>query len=64
MHYTRGQITERLKEMNDGDKAMHQYNYRDDRSEWRNVRVWGVPEVNKGDVELPAVEVEDDEVPF
>ena len=63
-HYTRGQITERLKEMNDGDKAMHQYRYKDDRGEWRNVRVWGVPEVNKGDVELPAVEVEDDEVPF
>ena len=63
-HYTRGQITERLKEMNDGGKAMHQYNYRDDRGEWRNVRVWGIPEVIKGEVELPATEVIEEDTPF
>lgn len=64
VYYTRGQITERLKEMNDGGKAMHQYNYRDDRGEWRNVRVWGIPQVTKGDVALPEVEMVGKEVPF
>ena len=43
---------------------MHQYNYRDDRGEWRNVRVWGIPEVIKGEVELPATEVIEEDTPF
>ena len=63
-YYTRGQLTERLKEMNDGGRAMHQYHYRDDRGERRNVRVWGIPEVTKGDVDLPEVEMVHKEMPF
>jgi len=61
--YTRGQITERLKESNGGDIADREYRFKDSRDKWRKVRVWFVPEIQKGEVELPEITFED-EVPF
>ena len=64
VHYTRGQITERLKEMNGGDMSDKEYRFKDDKDIWRKVRVWFVPEVAKGEVELTPVEFEDEDIPF
>ena len=64
VHYTRGQITERLKEMNANGAADKQYRFKDDKEAWRKVRVWFVPEVVKGDVELQPVVFEEEDVPF
>ena len=64
LHYTRGQITERIKEMNNGEDADKEYRFKDDQENWRKVRVWFVPEVNKGEVELESANFKDEEVPF
>ena len=64
VHYTRGQITERIKEMNAGETADKEYRFKDDKDTWRKVRVWFVPEVVKGEVELQEVTYEDEEIPF
>ena len=63
--YTRGQITERLKEMNSGEDARKEYKFKDNKGEWAKVRVWFIPKIQRGDVELPDVTFEkDDDVPF
>ena len=64
MHYTRGQITERIKEMNGGGASDKEYRFKDSQDAWRKVRVWFVPEVAKGEVELKPVEFEDEDIPF
>jgi hypothetical protein len=62
--YTRGQITERLKEMNNGEEADKQYRFKDNKNKWQTVRVWFIPEIKKGDVEFPKVTIDDEEPPF
>ena len=62
--YTRGQITERLKELNSGKISDKRYSFTDDQSKQRVVRVWFVPEMKRGDVELPEVTFEPEDVPF
>jgi hypothetical protein len=64
LHYTRGQITERIKEMNSGEDADKEYRFKDDQDNWRKVRVWFVPEITKGEVELESANFKDEEVPF
>ena len=63
---TRGQITERLKEMNNGGQADKQFRFKDNKDAWRKIRVWFVPEIYRGDVDFPPVtfEKDDDDVPF
>ena len=61
--YTRGQITERLKELNGGDVADKEYRFKDNRDNWRKCRVWFIPEPQRAEVELPDVTFEDD-TPF
>jgi len=63
-HYTRGQITERLKEMNDGIEADKTYRFKDNQDKWKSVRVWFVPEMNRGEVDLPEVTFEVEDPPF
>ena len=64
--YTRGQITERLKEMNNGGTADKQFRFKDNKDKWQTVRCWFVPEIKKGEVELPEVTFKenDEEPPF
>ena len=62
--YTRGQITERLKEKNNGGEADKQYRFKDNKNKWQTVRVWFIPEIKKGDVEFPKVTIDDEEPPF
>ena len=63
-NYTRGQITERLKELNNGATADKEYRFKDSRDKWRKVRVWFIPEIKRGEVELPEVSFNNDEIPF
>lgn len=62
--YTRGQITERLKEINGGVEADKTYRFKDNRDRWKSVRVWYVPEMNRGEVDLPEVTFEPEDAPF
>ena len=64
--YSRGQITERLKELNKGQEADKRYRLKDTKGVWRVVRVWFVPEMEMLDVELkaPTFEEKEDGVPF
>ena len=62
--YTRGQVTERLKELNNGGTSNKNYNFKDNKDKWKKVRVWHVPEIDKGEVDLPPVTFEEEEVPF
>ena len=63
-HYTRGQITERLKEMNTGSESDKTYRFRDNSDNWKSVRVWFVPEMHRGEVDLPEVTFEEEDPPF
>ena len=63
-HYTRGQITERLKEMNTGSESDKTYRFRDNSDNWNSVRVWFVPEMHRGEVDLPEVTFEEEDPPF
>ena len=51
-NYSRGQITERLKELNNGAESDKQYRLKDNKGKWRTVRVWFVPEMEELDVDL------------
>ena len=62
--YTRGQITERLKEINGGVEADKTYRFKDNQDRWKSVRVWYVPEMNRGEVDLPEVTFEPEDPPF
>jgi len=62
--YTRGQITERLKEMNSGGTADKQFRFKDNKDKWQTVRCWFVPEIKKGEMELPEVEFKAEDTPF
>jgi len=62
--YTRGQITERLKEMNKGSASDKTYRFRDNNERWKSVRVWCVPEMHRGEVDLPEVTFEEEDPPF
>ena len=64
--YTRGQITERLKEMNSGGTADKQFRFKDNKDKWQTVRCWFVPEIKRGEIELPDIEFKanDEEPPF
>ena len=61
--YTRGQITERLKEMNSGGTADKQFRFKDNKDKWQSVRCWFITEIKKGEVDLPAVTFKNDEEP-
>ena len=62
--YTRGQVTERLKELNNGDASNKEYRFKDNKDSWKKVRVWFIPEIDKGEVDLPEVTFEEQDVPF
>ena len=62
--YTRGQIQERIKELNDGDEATMVKNYKRSDGTWKTVRVWFVPEFQGGEADIPDVEIKAEEIPF
>mgnify|MGYP003110848427 FL=1 len=62
--YTRGQITERLKEVNNGARADKTYRFLDNSENWKSVRVWFVPEMHRGEVDLPEVTFSPEDPPF
>jgi hypothetical protein len=61
--YSRGQIQERLKEMNSGSAAHGKKRFNTTKGESKQLRVWWVPAFNK-EIQVPSIEVQDNEVPF
>ena len=49
---------------NNGATADKEYRFKDSRDKWRKVRVWFIPEIKRGEVELPEVSFNNDEIPF
>ena len=62
-NYSRGQIQERLKEMNPDGNASGSKRFKDSKGEWKTVRVWHIPEF-KAQVDVPDIEYKEAEVPF
>ena len=63
-NYSRGQITERLKELNNGQVADKRYRLKDHKGIWREVRVWFVPEMESPEIPLKNPTFEKEEEPF
>lgn len=61
--YTRGQVQERIKELNNGEASTTTKSFRDKAGKPKSVRVWFVPEFSP-DVELPRADIKGQEVPF
>jgi hypothetical protein len=62
--YSRGQIQERLKELNNNQTANGHKKFKNTKGEWKSIRVWWVPEF-ESEVQVPSIEVqEEEEVPF
>ena len=61
--YSRGQIQERLKEMNPDGNANAIKKFKDTKGNWKNVRVWWIPD-QSSEVQVPSVDVGESEVPF
>lgn len=61
--YTRGQVQERLKELNNGSSSSHVKSFRDKSGKTKAVRVWSVPEF-QSDVDLPPAEIAGEGAPF
>ena len=56
-NYSRPQIQQRLKDLNNGDTCHGIYKLKDDETgKWSNIRVWWVPEFHEEEVELPIEE--------
>jgi hypothetical protein len=60
--YTRAQVQERLKEINDGDSS-NLKNFKTSSGKWKAVRVWWIPEI-ASEVEMSTLTIEQEEVPF
>ena len=61
--YSRGQIQERLKELNAGGSANGLKRFKTTKGDSKPLRVWWVPAFNR-EVQVPSIEVQGDEVPF
>jgi hypothetical protein len=61
--YSRGQIQERLKEINSGGAANGRKRFRTTKGDTHPLRVWWVPAFNR-EIQVPSIEVQDNEVPF
>jgi hypothetical protein len=61
--YSRGQIQERLKELNAGGSANGLKRFKTTKGDSKPLRVWWVPAFNQ-EVQVPRIEVQGDEVPF
>lgn len=60
----RPQIQRRLKDMNGGHDCNTTYKFKDeDTGQWKNLRVWFVPEFDNTEIDLPTEEIEND-IPF
>jgi hypothetical protein len=62
--YKRPQIQERLKDLNGGQECNSIYKLKDEvTGQWKNLRVWHVPEFDTSEVNLPVKEKFND-IPF
>jgi hypothetical protein len=50
--------------MNNGAESDKVYHFRDNKDNRKSVRVWFVPEMHRGEVDLPEVTFEPEDPPF
>ena len=62
--YTRGQIQERIKELNENNEASIVKRVKKSDGTSKTVRVWCVPEFESGENDIPDVEITAEEMPF
>ena len=65
-NYTRPQLQQRLRDLNNGDNCHGVYKLKDDETgKWSNIRVWWVPEFHEEEIELPIEEKSNEsDIPF
>jgi hypothetical protein len=61
--YSRGQIQERIKELNGGDKSNGRVWFKTSKGDQKQMRVWWVP-MFREEVEIPPANIPKEEVPF
>ena len=61
--YTRGQIQERLKELNSGKSASESRRFADTKGKSKVIRVWSIPEFGM-EPDIPQPDVRGEETPF
>ena len=61
--YSRGQIQERLKELNPDGSASGQKRFKGSDNQWKSIRVWHIPAFSP-EVEAPDIDIQGEEVPF
>ncbi len=62
--YTRGQIQERIKELNENNEASITKRIKKSDGTSKTIRVWCVPEFEGGENDIPDVEITAEEMPF
>ena len=61
--YSRGQIQERLKELNPDGKANMVKSFKASDNQWKSVRVWHIPAFSS-EVEAPDIDIQGEDIPF
>ena len=61
--YSRGQIQERLKELNPDAKASGTKGFKGSDGQWKNIRVWHIPAFSP-EVEAPDIDIQGEDIPF
>lgn len=61
--YSRGQIQERLKELNPDGKASGTKAFKGSDGQWKNIRVWHIPAFSP-EVEAPDIDIQGEDIPF
>jgi len=63
-HFSRAQVQEQLKKMNNENECSGHKNIRKESGERTTIRVWWVPEFKEEEVKLETEDISDDEIPF
>ena len=60
--YTRAQVQERIKEINNGDSSIVK-NFQTSQGKWKAMRVWWIPEFGS-EIEVKPIDIKEEEIPF
>ena len=61
-NYTRAQVQERIKEINNGDSSVVK-KFQTSQGKWKSVRVWWIPEFG-AEIQMKPIEIKQEESPF
>ena len=60
--YTRAQVQERIKEINNGDSSIVK-GFQTSQGKWKSMRVWWIPEFGS-EIEVKPIDIKEEEIPF